>query len=91
MNQTVSCKLSPFALGISLAIIASLLSFLTGFILYMSSQEIPFVALIGATSISYKPSSITPWISSFVAFINFFGLGFVVAWFYNFIRLYLYK
>jgi hypothetical protein len=76
-------KIHPIALGLSLAIIAGISSFLMGLFANMFFSGKPLVSMIGTLYISYNPSILNSALGALIVFINALIAGYIAAWIYN--------
>ena len=76
-------KLHPLALGITLAIISSISTFVVGVAAFILLNGKPLVSMVGTMYITYNPTLTNAALGAAIVFINAIIAGYVAAWIYN--------
>jgi hypothetical protein len=82
-------KLHPIALGLSIAIIASVATLLIGLSINMFFNGKPIACMIGSLYLTYNPSILNSALSALIVFVDSLIGGYIAAWLYNVLSDYL--
>lgn len=77
------CRLSPWALGLSLGLTWGVSLFIMGLLALYASYGEGFVVSIGSLYYGYAPTLLGSVIGAAIGFVDAFICGVIVAWLYN--------